>query len=106
MQALSRALAACALLALGACGGVSRQPLQTTEFTCADGGFTLRNDGSTAEIILNGMHFTLSDVTRQGDTTVLSCSILTLTLEGGVARIDMEGRPYLGQCRPHRQTAQ
>lgn len=92
--------ATCAVLALGACAGISEPPLLATEYVCAEGGFTLRTRGDAAEIILNRMHFALPDVVRQGATTVLSCSMLTLTQEGGVARVDMEGRPYLAQCRP------
>ncbi len=100
MQALSRAIATCALLVLGACAGVTKPPLQTTEYVCNEGGFTLRTQGDAAEITLNGMHFALPDSVRQGDTTVLSCSMLTLTLEGATAHVAMEGRPYLAQCRP------
>ena len=100
MQTLSRAIATCALLALGACAGVPKPTLKTTEYLCEEGGFTLRTQGNAAEITLNGMHFALPDSVRQGETTVLSCSILTLTLEGTAAHVAMEGRPYLVQCRP------
>ena len=100
MQALIRAIATCVLLALGACAGVTKPLLKTTEYVCNDGGFTLRTQGDAAEITLNGMHFALPDSVRQGDTTVLSCSMLTLTLEGATAHVAMEGWPYLAQCRP------
>lgn len=100
MQTLSRTIATCALLALGACAGVPKPALKTTEFMCNDGGFTLRTQGDAAEITLSGMRFALPDSFRQGETIVLSCSILTLTLEGAAAHVAMEGRPYLVQCRP------
>ncbi len=100
MQALSRTIATCVLLALGACAGVTKPPLKTTDYVCNEGDFTLRTQGDSAEITLNGMHFALTDSVRQGDTTVLSCSMLALTLEGTTAHVAMEGRPYLAQCRP------
>lgn len=100
MQTLSRVIATCAVLALGACAGVPRPSLKTTEYLCNEGGFTLRTHDDAAEITLNGMQFALRDSVRQGEATVLSCSMLTLTLEGAAAHVAMEGRPYLMQCRP------
>ena len=101
MQAVNRALLFCSMV-LGGCAGVPAPLVQTTDYVCAQGGFSLHTRGDAAEITINGMHFALIDIVRQDDTTVYRCSMLTLTRRGDLADVEMEGQPYLGQCRPRR----
>jgi membrane-bound inhibitor of C-type lysozyme len=75
-------------------------PLPVQKYACANGAdFTLRQSAVGTEIEVAGMRFGLQAENPDGSGERLTCSMLTVWRDGGTARVEMEGRPYLDNCR-------
>ncbi len=99
----SRRLAWFLVLALSACAGLPAPETVTTEYVCANGaGFRLETAGDVTAIEISGMRFRLREQPGIGGETDYVCDMLTLTRNRDAVRVEMDGRPYLDQCRSTR----
>lgn len=91
------------VLTLSACAPLPAPEAVTTEYVCADGpGFRLRTAGDATAIEISGMRFHLREQPAIGGATDYVCDMLKLSRSGDTMRVEMDGRPYLDQCRPMR----
>lgn len=100
-QALPRRLAIPLMTVLAGCAPLAPQEaVQTQSYVCAGGaGFRLLTAAERADIEIDGMRFRLQPEAASDSETVLSCSMLKLVRTGATARVEMEGRRYLEDCR-------
>ena len=91
-------LSGCAPLGTG-----DRYAQEAVDYVCANnGGFRLLSNRDETTIVVAGMKFGLQREAAPDGTEVFSCSMLRLEQSHGVARVEMEGRPYLDNCSPQR----
>lgn len=96
----SRRLAWLLVLALSGCAALPAPEALTTEYVCANGAvFRLETAGDVTVIEISGMRFHLREQPGTGGETDYVCDMLTLTRNRDTMRVEMDGRPYLDQCR-------
>lgn len=96
---LAGALSA-ALLLLAGCATPPAPIVQTHDYACEGGrGFRLKIAGEATDIVLDGMRFGLQPEASSGGELIYSCNMLRVMRQGDAAQVEMEGRPYLANCR-------
>ena len=99
----SHRLAWTLVLALSGCASLSAPEALTTEYICANGsGFRLETAGDATAIEISGMRFRLREQPGIGGETDYVCDMLKLSRNRDTMRVEMDGRPYLDQCRTTR----
>lgn len=98
-----RRLAWVLVLVLSGCASLPAPEAVATEYVCANGpGFRLQTGGEVTAIEISGMRFHLREQPAIGGETDYVCDMLKLSRSGDTMRVEMDGRPYLDQCRPTR----
>lgn len=88
------------VLALAGCAPLPAPQGLTTEYVCANGsGFRLTTVADETAIEISGMRFRLQQQPGSGGETDYVCDMLKVTRNRDTLRVDMDGRPYLDQCR-------
>lgn len=89
------------LLALSGCASLDSTP--PAEYVCADGrSFLFKEKDGLAQIDLADITFPLQAEPAPAGELRYSCSMLNVWFSGDTARVEMEGKPYLEQCRRQR----
>jgi hypothetical protein len=98
-QIAPRAGALVAVLLLLA--GCATPVVQTLDYACEGGrGFRLKIADDVTDIVFDDMRFNLQAEAPNGNGGLVhSCSMLRLTRRGDAAQVEMEGRPFLANCR-------
>ena len=87
-------------LALSGCAQFQAPTVETSEYLCAnDKSFRLHVRDLSAAIEIDGMRFHLDGVVDGAGVTTFSCDMLKFSQQGDLVRIEMEGRPYLENCK-------
>lgn len=90
-------IAAAALLA-----GCATPPASTsvaTDYACAGGGaFRRITTGEVTTLEFDGMRFVLRPDSTATTGEAHVCDMLRLTVHGGTAQLDLEGKPFLVDC--------
>lgn len=88
------------LLALSGCAPLPAPEALTTDYVCANGsGFRLTTAADETAIEISGMRFHLQEQPGTGGETTYVCDMLRVSGKGDTMRVEMDGRPYLDQCR-------
>lgn len=91
------------VLALGLGGCASLDSAPPAEYVCADGrSFLFKEKGGFAQIDISAISFPLQAEPAPAGESRYSCSMLNVRFSGDIARVEMEGKPYLEQCRRQR----
>ena len=94
-------LAAGFLLLAAGCAPLAPAPPAAGHYVCDGGkGFHLQARGEQAEIEIDGMRFGLHAEPAADGGSDYACSMLALRRAGDGLQVEMEGRPYLKDCRP------
>lgn len=89
------------LLALSGCASLDSTP--PAEYVCADGrSFLFKEKDGSAQIDISSIAFPLQAEPSPAGESLYSCSMLKVWFSGDTARVEMEGKPYLEQCRRQR----
>lgn len=87
-------------MVLAGCASKAPPPTPVTEYVCEGGrGFQLRHAGDAVTISISGMQFGLQAHSGAAGERIYACDMLKLTQQGELARVEMEGQPYLERCR-------
>lgn len=96
----SRRLAWILLVALSGCAPLPAPEVPTTEYVCANGsGFLFTTAADATAIEISGMRFRLQEQPGSGGETNYVCDMLKVSRSRDTMRVEMDGRPYLDQCR-------
>lgn len=88
------------LMALAGCASHAPPPTTVTEYVCEGArGFQLRHASDAVTISISGMQFGLQASSGAPGERVYACNMLKFTQQGELARVEMEGQPYLEHCR-------
>lgn len=88
-------------LGLGGCASLDSTPPE--KYVCADGrSFLFKEKDGVARIDLADITFPLQAESSAAGMSHYSCSMLNVWFSGDTARVEMEGKPYLEQCRRQR----
>lgn len=87
-------------MVLAGCASQAPPPAQVSTYACEGGrDFQLHTAGDALAIGISGMIFPLQVSTGAQGERVYACNMLKVVQQGDLARVDMEGRPYLEGCR-------
>lgn len=96
-------LAILGVLALGLSGCASLDSTPPVEYVCADGrSFLFKEKDGLAQIDISAISFPLQAEPAPAGESHYACSMLKVWFSGDTARVEMEGQPYLEQCRRQR----
>jgi len=88
------------LMVLAGCASHAPPTAQVSQYACEDGrSFQLHRAGDALAIAISGMYFPLQVSTGSQGERVYACNMLKMVQHGDLARVEMEGQPYLDGCR-------
>lgn len=89
-----------ALVVLTLAGCASAPQRNSIEFACENGkGFSVIEFQNVSVVEVDRMKFDVKRENLAGGETLYTCNMLNVRRTGETARLEMDGKPYLNQCR-------